>query len=594
MKGQYCLVLGLSIFAAWGCSDSAAPVKRPQPQEDMSQLPDLKMPEPDMCAPTSCQALGEVCGEQMDGCGGMLNCGVCSCQLPQDLSCGICGLGQLKCDGDSTVCVELNIPNLDEASCDSLLYVSSLAFGGDGSREKPLHSVQDALTQVTPEIKAILVAGVGPYEGPIVVPDGVSIIGGFTQEWGHDSKSRSKLVTKTAEQGHTFGAYADGLSQKSVLAYWEITTEEALAGNNNYGVYVKASSNLELRALKVLAGRAGDGEDGTPGVDGNDASSGMDGVPGAGNGNTNAGAACAFRFTPGTLSTGGDGGDGCTVGGGGGDGACYTVTSSGGADVSATDGEMSVGNLGGDAGGLIGSRDGNPGKPAMPFTQNAQNGIGGVVSNGKLIEGHWTTASDANGSFGADGVDGGGGGGGGGSWRGDVVMSAPRTTPTGPGGGGGGGGGCGATGGQGGTSGMGSFGLFVVAAEGLLIVDSVFESSRGGKGGDGAAGGEGGEGGKGGKGGNQVCTSTSFVNCTSSKHFGGDGGDGADGQDGGHGGGGAGGPSYGAFCAGTTLDTEGQVVFLGGGGGEGGRAGGPGATPGQDGLTLQSFQCVNE
>ena len=106
MKGQYGLALGLSIFAAWGCSDSAAPVKRPQTQQDMGQLPDLKMPEPDMCAPVSCQALGAVCGAQDDGCGGVLDCGPCSCQLPQDLSCGICGLGQLKCDGDATVCVE--------------------------------------------------------------------------------------------------------------------------------------------------------------------------------------------------------------------------------------------------------------------------------------------------------------------------------------------------------------------------------------------------------------------------------------------------------------------------------------------------------
>lgn len=145
-----------------------------------------------------------------------------------------------------------------------------------------------------------------------------------------------------------------------------------------------------------------------------------------------------------------------------------------------------------------------------------------------------------------------------------------------------------------GTSGMGSFGLFVVSSEGLLAVDSVFEASRGGQGGDGAAGGDGGKGGKGGKGGAEVCSSaTSVARCIPSKHFGGDGGDGADGQDGGHGGGGAGGPSYGAFCAGTTIDTEGQVTFLDGGGGLGGRAGGPGATPGQDGISLKSFQCVN-
>lgn len=161
MRGQYILVFGLLMSWSLGCSEDPAPVKRPPAQDDMGPLPDMKMPAPDLCAPTSCQALGDVCGAQDDGCGGTLDCGACSCQLPQDVSCGVCGLGKLKCDGDATVCDELKIPGLDETSCDGLLYVSSLAVDGDGSREKPLQTIQDALAQVTSETRAILVAGEG-------------------------------------------------------------------------------------------------------------------------------------------------------------------------------------------------------------------------------------------------------------------------------------------------------------------------------------------------------------------------------------------------------------------------------------------------
>lgn len=439
----------------------------------------------------------------------------------------------------------------------------------------------------------------GPYDGPIVVPDGVSIIGGFTQQWSHDLKSRSKLVTKTATQGHIVGVYAKNISRETLVAYWDVRTENAEVGANNYGVYVHTAPSLILRQMTVRAGRAGHGVAGEAGTDGAAAQPGDDGRPGLGNGTTNSGGAC-IRTPILLFSRGGFGGVGCQAGGTGGFGACYTVTSGGQTnDIAATDGEASLQVLGGEGGSIINLRDGKDGQDAPAFLTPANHGIGGEVSNGTLIDGHWVPALSAAGTSGVDGKDAPGGGGGGGAWRGDVDMSTPRNTPSGPGGGGGGGGGCGGTAGGGGTSGMGSFGLFVSSSEGLLVADSIFESSRGGDGGDGADGGKGGKGGKGGLGGRQVCRAHiaadgGYLDCIPSKHFGGDGGDGADGQDGGHGGGGAGGPSFGAFCAGTTIDTEGQVTFLDGGGGSGGRAGGPGATPGQDGVSFKSFQCVNE
>lgn len=527
------------------------------------------------------------CGSVDDGCGGILDCGVCGCieGQAQVTACGVCDLGTLVCGASETgpgQCEELEIPGA--TSCDDLVFVD-LREGSDlgqGTKEEPVASLADGLSVArSSNAVAVLLAGSDTvtYDGPVLLDRRISIVGGYDSDWRRNSQ-RPTILSETGvdwlEEGDIVGIAVIGFGQSLLLSNLVVQTEEAGEGGTNYGILVHEAPGLKIENVEVLAGRGGDGkrgnngEDGLRGPDGEDA---PEEIVAPLTGAANA-VYLAMDDAAGGINiecqeaNGGLGGRG---------GAPFSPpATTGGASASGQ-------ALGGNAGVSGGDRFGGDGDNGPVITTLAERGLGGR-SIGSIVEGRWIVGG--NGQPGSNGLHGSGGGGGGGGASGSVGGGYT----IGSFGGGGGAGGCGGLGGEGGGGGGGSFGLFVVSSD-IVIERSRFFADLGGRGGDGGFGGIGGSGGSGG-----IATVRFVPEGTSSSTIvyenvnaqGGTGGNGARGEDGGAGGGGAGGVSYGAYCVNSELSTIGTVRFSGGGSAVGGSSAG---LAGEIGASSDMFQC---
>ena len=534
--------------------------------------------EPDACEPLT-ECTPDVCGDVDDGCGGTIECGACACDngLPIKASCGACDLGKTTCEEGSELggCEMPQIPGLGASpDCETAIFYVDPNYSSApvGTKDEPhtdlLFAVELAKTNGA---KAVVIAGTPNIQlaEPLVIPSGVSVLGGYNGEWIRDTSKRPTIDVSAPTDANVFGVIAEDISVGTVLSNLDVRTAHALPGWGNYGLYAKSAGALIVKRVKVQAGRGGDGIAGVNGVDGDVGENGKKG-------------GAAGQYIDG-VAGGGEGG-----GGGAGGVACSDPATAGGRGGAGADhqpvitngfpGESTATAQGG-GGGTPSTRDGSAGQngqaPAIPVGANGTAGrTGGVVS----AEGFWV--QDGDGQDGAAGPNGLGGGGGGGSY----IM---ENIAAGAGGGGGGSGGCGGEGGKGGEGGSGSFGLFVMASTGVTLIDSSFTADLGGVGGNGGEGGRGGAGGGGGEGGDEH--SRFLGGNVPHDHEGGRGGDGSRGGDGGNGGGGAGGVSYGAYCYQTTVATEGDVKFLTGGSATGGRSTGQ---SGEAGTSMNELQCM--
>src|SRR5690554_5368611 len=270
-------------------ADASEDIQGEDIAEDIADTGD----QPDACIPKACPE-GEF-GTFDDGCGATIECAPCQDGTVQLPSCGTCGLGQRVCaageTGEGTCTLELGSSVLDEtmdpALCEQLLTFVDAAAGddaNDGSRERPFKTYAKAsAVEHTP---AIIILGTGPtsashFKEPLIVRDGVSVIGGFDPSKGFLLTARpSTFDVPASDTGDVYGLKAVGIDDvQTRIAHILIKTDDASSGYNNYGAYIQDSDELSLSALTVEAGQGGpgaSGEAGANGLDGGDGQSALD------------------------------------------------------------------------------------------------------------------------------------------------------------------------------------------------------------------------------------------------------------------------------------------------------------------------------
>ena len=406
----------------------------------------------------------------------------------------------------------------------------------------------------------------------LVIPSGVSLVGGFDSSWSHtDTRTLilgspialrytnlngdAELNTISVEAVNPSQSSQDSMALRIVygtatlsIKNVSLVSGDIVAGapeedqpGSSYGIYVFELAKLDIIDSQINGGRGGDGgagadgdvgEDGAPGDPGAttpDCITDTYGAPGG-----SGGLHPSFESLNGHK--GGDGGDLLTSGSPGaassGEGPCGGSPSTPGD----TPPDGSNATCSGDAG--------DAGEDAMAF-----------VSGPGAMNDFYVPVSGSPGDSGESGVPGSAGGGG--------AAHTCFTCNDAPGNGGGGGGAAG-SGGQGGRPGNGGGGSFAIYATNvdLTLESTVLLSSQGGNGGPSGNGGPGGSGGDGGPGSD---------NCGGYGAGGGDGGSGGDGGPGGDGSGGSGGPSIALVLVESTLTLE-DLTLESGNGGSGGES----------------------
>jgi hypothetical protein len=532
------------------------------------------------------------------------------CLDTAEAPCGLCDLGLRTCSRGAFVCHDVEIPGLDTSrvECDSALAGSTFVYldvgyaGGraDGSRDRPFPTWAAALAAaLARNARGIVIGGTPVFTDPLVVSDGVSVLGGYEPwpSWVRDDTYRPtwRVGAERAADGRLVGALAEGITLPTALVNVNVRTADATpaavgaAGTTNYGIAVRRSSALSLIRVRAEPGEGGAGGTGRPGTDG------PPGTPGLRGGTSvcSVDSGTCTSFTARSALGGAEvpsascpaGVDPAGSGGAGGDSTYFSPFRIEG--FAGQPGEGDGGGAGGAAGNLSSYTSGRPGgvgaaASAAPPAQGAHaTPAGGVVLGWLDLRGI--------GELGMGGAGGAGGGGGGGG-DGSVSFASPVSCSTGAGGGSGGAGGCGGGGGNGGLPGGWSVGLFVADSTGLRLRESEFHGGAGGDGGAGGLGGGGGYGGAGGYGGTVTPGSSTCAACSSDRCWGalqgGMGGRGGAGQPGGQGGVGAGGSSVGAYCSGAAVLIEGFTTFRAGTPGLGGPAG-----EGHPGEAIERVEC---
>ncbi|MEW5848393.1 MAG: choice-of-anchor D domain-containing protein [Myxococcota bacterium] len=452
--------------------------------------------------------------------------------------------------------VDFNCDGIDGDPDDAVFVSPSGVDGAPGTRTQPLSSVEEALTLAAGSGRDVYIAQ-GSYgvDGTLSVVNGVSLYGGFSQDFATRSNSAiSELLVNSAT-----AVLAQDITGATVLDRLSVVGTDAATGSA-YGVRAINSPGLVLNQCTVEAGRGA--------------------VGGAGS------------SVAGTATVGGNGGQGqegcedsggfcsgCSQPQGGGEGSSVCGMPGGGGGSARKDGNY--GNAGAQGAGGTPAGAGTPPhqgnwEPTVQYRgTNGANGSPGAEGSPGSPSYAASGYSPSNGQTGDTGSPGAGGGGGGGGGGGESDCNS-----YGGGGGGGGGGGCGGAPGTGGRSGGGSFAVYLWASN-VSITSCTLRTRGGANGGDGGTGQVGGDGGRGGRRSDTSNAGNPYggSNEQDDGSNGGRGGDGGKGGRGGHGGGGAGGPSVGVLVAGGATPALGTNTF------SLGTAGSGGSSLGNDGPT---------
>lgn len=450
-------------------------------------------------------------------------------------------------DGVETQVDTLSIWVLEDAN--AAIWVSALAGSpsGDGSRQAPLASIQDAISAADVAGGDVYIAA-GNYDESLVLRSRVSLYGGWDHtDWSHDVAANRPVVSGSATA--VFGEQVNDVRLDGL----EIIAADAVGtGASSVAVWLDRATELVLTNNVIQAGAGAAGAPGSQGATGRKGSDGTDGED-------------AFICV---LSSSDPGSRGVNFRAGGNGGRGRIGNGDGGANASS---QPNGGNGGG--GGTSSSKNGRDGTNGEVNGANGGNGSAGAAFGALTPTGYDPDA--AVGGTGSKGGTGWGGGGGGGA-RGFTAVLVSACAPAGGGGGGGGEGGGGGTGGKGGGA---SIAVLLLGTTVAQITDNEIRTGTGGQGGAGGNRGTRGGRGIGGDGGTRACDSLAPSLCTG---YGGDGGDGSYGGYGGYGGGGGGGPSIGILeDAAATGSVSANTYDLGGGGAGGARSGGNPGTPGE-------------
>lgn len=480
------------------------------------------------------------------------------------------------------------------------VYVS--AQNGDDSElgvapQKPVKSLQRALEVARAQgARTIALAG-GDYLGPIELPEGVSIYGGFAQDFNTDAPrdQKTRILAQDVDFNVDKNAYitvlAEGIQEKAVIDGVEIQGQKASRkGASTIAVMALNSPELRIEGVTIVAADASDGRDG---VEGRDGAGGRRGAAGRSGLQISEGLEFSEEDEGNEESEcvrgrGGSGGkvnsqikpcedvdESQAAGGEKGCGAFGDYQGAGGEGGANRCGSENIGDLnGGDGPSVAGA-----GPSSFPGMIAESTDIGFFDADGVWVEPVGLRPQDGNSGAG------GAGGGAGGSYQleqgGEVALGGDA----GGGGGGGKGGGAGQNGGAGGSS----FGLVIVGSP-IALGELSVELGRGGHGGQGSVGGRGGKGGEGGEGGVGASARLGNANEDGESYAGGTGGSGGQGGDGGDGAGGRGGNSIGVAAVGVEVEQS-AVTFesSNAASGEGGRGSSEDADDGYSGELSEAY-----
>ncbi|XXX80208.1 hypothetical protein WMF30_15690 [Sorangium sp. So ce134] len=447
------------------------------------------------------------------------------------------------------------------------------AEGGEGTRQRPYGSLQEAIEKAAAEGKRVYACAEGEaaFEESVKVEAGLEVIGSFDcAGWTLEAGKKSAIAGPADKVALTLGEGAEG----AVVEGFAIRAADAKQeGGSSIGVVV-AAVEAELAEVEVTAGNGKDGARGTTPEE----------APVAG-ASAEAGSASNACVADNAV-LGGAGGvtsceDGETAGGRGGLGG-VGETDEGNGQTGEDGGPVPEENPLGDGLGGVGQTDLSDPNGRCRQGNNGRDGTAGPAGTGGT--GATLALTGLSGGDGAPGMTGGrgqGGGGGGGAKAGQFCKVGPDILDgVGASGGGGGAGGCGGKGGGGGQAGGSSVGI-VSLGNRLKLTGVTVAVGKGGNGGAGAAGQNGASGGNGAAGGTASTTPPSKAGC--------DGGKGGAGGPGGAGGGGRGGYAVGMAYAVTPGEAP-AVQFAAGTAGTGGDAG-PGGAPENAGAPGSEGSC---
>ena len=468
---------------------------------------------------------------------------------------------------------------------DDFIYVTTTGSDGNpGTLERPMRTVQAALTRADAQNKDVLVAR-GVYEGGVNLVAGVSLFGGYRPDFRDRDLALFPVVleNRTAAAGTPVVRCTNVTAPTAVEGFVVQATDATQPGTGSTAIYLDGCGpEVRFAAIEVRSGRGADGVRGSSSSDNLPAGFTLEALDGTRGepGQAAASSACprvsggtggAHVCPSGADNSGGRGGDGscpstgCINGRPCGNAGCTDFTVGGMCDfdavlATAVPNPPATGGRGtsaGAAGELTYNAPTNRGacnfcddNPTLQ-RDGARGGEGGEGVDGVGGEGCASApridlmTGRLRGGDGRDGTAGTDGSGGGGGTAGAGYAVIGGTDPgcsdrSGGAGGGGGAGGCGAPRATGGTGGGHSIGVLVRLGPGLgrgptfedvhVVTASAGEGAPGGQG---AAGGAPGSGGNGGP---------AMFWCA---RTGGRGGDGGRGGAGGGGGGGCGGGTHG-------------------------------------------------
>ena len=564
-----------------------------------------------VCMPkVQCQA--GVCGRIEDGCGSMIECGLCECESGSftgaDTSCGPCGLGVKSCASGLNGKARCSLESLEayglpadpgqEVCATRLVYVeASSGPKGDGTKANPYSSYADAMATIKAN-QVILLSNRGEFTEALTLQNGIHVLGGYTRrgnQWSKDAMLKTKISVPRAFGKDQVGIFAKDLPDSTLIEGIELALADASSSPtypvyNSVGILAQNAKDLRIQGSVIVSGRPSfgiAGKEGKPGVDGSDGQKGRNGT------------LCYDRTIGGYRpqpegGLGGkqmaceeaDGGDGGASGGYSREGLVPPVLK---VALPGKPGEGQGFGAGGAAGTVV--------KVAVPDGLDGEDGAPAKQAVSSLAQGSWEAQGgqlewvyQGDGGDGHRGEIGSGGGGGGGQ----TYYEIDSAYSWGPSGGGGGSGGCPGGAGGGGKAGGSSFGI-VLYDSSLRLSSTKVQAALGGVGGQGASGGPGGGGGAAGEPGlttlyyNEV---TGMVQTAPSQSVApaGAGGRGGSGSAGSAGAGGAGGASVAVYCAsGGTLVTDESTELVTNGAAPGG--GSAEGIPGAPGLSATTQRC---
>ena len=309
---------------------------------------------------------------------------------------------------------------------------------------EPGESISDAIDAALARDLDQVVLCDGAYDEHVVISDPITLVGGYDCNGSEPVPDESaRPVVAPADPGYAL--LVDNIDGPVLIEGIEFQAADATeAGESSIAAFVRGSTDVTFRDVRLIAGNGADGEAG--GVEEYTYETPSNGNAGSA---TSGGTFVECTCPDGSTTSGGLGGSPSPGGAGGG---------------------LGTPDLGGGAAGLPGEPCAGPGTGGDGATGTPGDDGTGAETHGTLTEGGWTPESGADGTSGTPGQGGGGG----------------ASTST-SGGGGGGCGGCPGAGAAAGTGGGSSIALLVFEST-VTVESSELTSRDGGKGGDGTAG----------------------------------------------------------------------------------------------------------